>query len=135
MSLRTATLLCTIGVKKVLPRNIAPPPLPPIKSVILGNTASLAKTLSNINFVNVKPLSLFCGKIVALISLPCFSPLDAAAGGSEDWTYGELGVKYSFSVELRDKGRYGFLLPANQIIPTGEETFQGLKALVKAIKI
>ena len=60
---------------------------------------------------------------------------DAAAGGVEDWTYGELGVKYSFSVELRDKGRHGFLLPPDQIIPTGEETFEGLKALVKKMKI
>ncbi|KAL9959738.1 hypothetical protein ACROYT_G033093 [Oculina patagonica] len=58
-----------------------------------------------------------------------------AAGGSEDWTYGKLGVKYSFSVELRDTGRYGFLLPANQIIPTGEETFEGLKALVREMEI
>ena len=56
---------------------------------------------------------------------------DPASGGSEDWTYGELGVKYSFSVELRDEGQYGFLLPADQIIPTGEETFEGLKALVR----
>ena len=61
--------------------------------------------------------------------------LDPAAGGSEDWTYGELGVKYSFSVELRDEGRYGFLLPPRQIIPTGKETFEGLKALVREMKI
>ncbi|CAH3025693.1 unnamed protein product, partial [Porites evermanni] len=59
--------------------------------------------------------------------------LYAASGGSEDWTYGQLNVKYSFSVELRDTGRYGFLLPKEQIIPTGEETFEGLKALVKAM--
>lgn len=67
--------------------------------------------------------------------LPYLSPPDPAAGGSEDWTYGELGVKYSFSVELRDEGRYGFLLPPEQIIPTGEETFEGLKALVKAMVV
>ena len=71
----------------------------------------------------------------SFILLPCFSPPDPAAGGSEDWTYGELGVKYSFSVELRDEGRYGFLLPPEQIIPTGEETFEGLKALVKAMLV
>lgn len=58
-----------------------------------------------------------------------------ASGGSEDWTYGTLGVRYSFSVELRDEGRYGFLLPPNQIIPTGMETFEGLKALVKEMRI
>ncbi|KAJ7370290.1 corticosteroid- binding protein [Desmophyllum pertusum] len=61
--------------------------------------------------------------------------LYAASGGVEDWTYGKLGVKYSFSVELRDTGRHGFLLPPDQIIPTGEETFEGLKALVKKMKI
>ena len=72
---------------------------------------------------------------MARISLPCFSPTDPASGGSEDWTYGELGVKYSFSVELRDKGYYGFLLPPDQIIPSGEETFEGLKALVNAMEI
>ena len=61
--------------------------------------------------------------------------LDAASGGSEDWTYGNLNVTYSFSVELRDEGRYGFLLPKDQIIPTGEETFEDLKALVEALQI
>lgn len=60
---------------------------------------------------------------------------DAAAGGSEDWVYGVLGVQYAFSVELRDTGRYGFLLPENQIIPTGIETFEGVKALVKAMNV
>lgn len=76
-----------------------------------------------------------CDNIVALILLPCSFLPDPAAGGSEDWTYGQLGVKYSFSVELRDTGRYGFLLPPDQIIPTGEETFEGLKALVNAMVI
>ncbi|CAH3112222.1 unnamed protein product [Pocillopora meandrina] len=63
------------------------------------------------------------------------SLLYPASGGSEDWTYGKLGVTYSFSVELRDTGRHGFLLPANQIIPTGEETFEGLKALVREMRV
>ena len=60
---------------------------------------------------------------------------DAAAGGSEDWVYGTLGVKYAFSVELRDRGRHGFLLPPEQIIPTGIETLAGLTALVFEMRI
>lgn len=116
------------------PFSLNPPPPPPVKSVI-ENAALLAETLSNDSFVNVRPFSLLNGKIVALIWSLCFSPPDPAAGGSEDWTYGSLGVKYSFSVELRDTGRYGFLLPPDQIIPTGEETFEGLKALVNAMQI
>lgn len=33
-----------------------------------------------------------------------------------------LGVTLSWVLELRDTGTYGFLLPADQIIPTAEET-------------
>ncbi|XP_078420371.1 carboxypeptidase B-like isoform X3 [Cetorhinus maximus] len=44
-----------------------------------------------------------------------------SAGGSDDWAY-DLGIKYSFTFELRDTGTYGFLLPESQIKPTCEET-------------
>nr|XP_054749055.1 carboxypeptidase B-like [Lytechinus pictus] len=62
---------------------------------------------------------------------PSARTLYAASGCSEDWGYVTLGAKYSYVVELRDTGRYGFLLPANQIIPTGEETYEAVKALCK----
>ncbi|XP_031418410.1 carboxypeptidase A2-like [Clupea harengus] len=52
-----------------------------------------------------------------------------ASGGSIDWSY-NLGIKYSFAFELRDTGRYGFMLPANQIIPTASETWLALKHLM-----
>ena len=63
------------------------------------------------------------------------SNLDSASGSSVDFTYGALGIKYSFALELRDTGRYGFLLPSNQIAPTGKETFTGILALVEAMKV
>ncbi|XP_041457443.1 carboxypeptidase B-like [Lytechinus variegatus] len=62
------------------------------------------------------------------------STLYAADGCSVDWGYAELEATYSYVVELRDKGRYGFLLPENQILPTGEETYAGIKALLNNIK-
>ena len=40
-----------------------------------------------------------------------------------------LGVPYSYGVELRDRGRRGFVLPASEIIPSGEETLAGVIAL------
>ncbi|XP_065597743.1 carboxypeptidase A1-like [Cyrtonyx montezumae] len=48
-----------------------------------------------------------------------------AAGTTVDWAY-ENGVKYSYTFELRDTGRYGFLLPSSQIIPTATETWPAL---------
>ncbi|XP_069112245.1 carboxypeptidase B-like [Argopecten irradians] len=56
-----------------------------------------------------------------------------ASGSSADWTYGKLDIVYSYGVELRDKGLHGFLLPADQIIPSGEETMQAVIALAKYI--
>ncbi|KFM09796.1 Carboxypeptidase A1 [Aptenodytes forsteri] len=48
-----------------------------------------------------------------------------ADGTTIDWAY-DNGVKYSFTFELRDTGRYGFLLPSSQIIPTATETWPAL---------
>lgn len=59
--------------------------------------------------------------------------LYVASGGSDDWAKGGAGIKYTYTVELRDTGKYGFLLPANQIIPTGIETLEGIKALGKHV--
>jgi len=56
-----------------------------------------------------------------------------ASGNTCDWTYGELDVIFSMAVELRDTGRYGFLLPEDQIVPSGIETFAGFKAYAKFV--
>ncbi|XP_011664807.2 carboxypeptidase B [Strongylocentrotus purpuratus] len=63
-----------------------------------------------------------------------------AAGSSKDWGYasflenrgdtvGGLGAKYSYTVELRDTGEYGFLLPEDQI----QDTYDEIHAAVRAI--
>jgi len=57
---------------------------------------------------------------------PLASTIYPASGCTTDWTYGVLGVVYSYGIELRDKGRFGFLLPADQIIASGEETYEAL---------
>lgn len=51
-----------------------------------------------------------------------------------DWSYGKAGIKYVYTMELPDKGQYGFLLPPNKIIQVGEETWIGIKTLAKAIR-
>lgn len=60
-------------------------------------------------------------------------PADPAAGGSDDWAY-DLGVKYSYTFELRDTGYYGFLLPASQIKPTCEETMLAVKYIAAHVQ-
>ena len=56
-----------------------------------------------------------------------------ASGSTVDWAYEIAGVKYPFAVELRDTGRYGFLLPAKYIVPSGQETFEGVLAMAQAV--
>jgi murein tripeptide amidase MpaA len=52
-----------------------------------------------------------------------------ASGSSADYTYGVAKVVYSYGVELRDLGQYGFLLPPEQIVPSGQETYAAFKVL------
>jgi len=54
------------------------------------------------------------------------------SGSSQDWMY-DQGVVNAYTIELRDTGRYGFLLPAKQIIPVGEENVRGFFALIDAV--
>jgi len=65
---------------------------------------------------------------------PISTTIYPASGSSADYTYGVCGIKYSYGVELRDTGRYGFLLPADQIVPSGEEILAGVVAMANYIK-
>jgi len=46
-------------------------------------------------------------------------------GTASDWFYQE-GIWASYTIELRDTGKYGFVLPASQIIPNGEEIWDSM---------
>ncbi|KAJ3325910.1 hypothetical protein HDV06_002295 [Boothiomyces sp. JEL0866] len=50
------------------------------------------------------------------------------SGTTDDHFYATAGVKYSMTIELRDTGNNGFILPASQIVPSGKETIAGLVA-------
>ncbi|XP_029821481.1 carboxypeptidase A2-like [Manacus vitellinus] len=63
---------------------------------------------------------------------PICSTIYQASGGSIDWAY-DIGIKYSFAFELRDTGRYGFLLPATQIVPAATETWMGLRKIMEHV--
>ncbi|KAK3610302.1 hypothetical protein CHS0354_029768 [Potamilus streckersoni] len=71
--------------------------------------------------------------MTAVASWYFLAPRHAAAGGSDDYAKGSAGVKYSYTLELRDTGVHGFVLPENQILPACEETWAGVKAFALAL--
>ena len=69
--------------------------------------------------------------IDVLLAINCLS--DPFSGGSADWAKGVANIKYSYLLEIRDDGRYGFLLPPEQIVPTGEEHWAGVRIIAEEI--
>lgn len=62
--------------------------------------------------------------------------LYCASGGADDWFFANAtkrSVAGGFCIELRDTGRHGFLLPADQIIPTGEENFEAVMVIAESL--
>ncbi|KAI9357600.1 hypothetical protein DFJ73DRAFT_184393 [Zopfochytrium polystomum] len=57
----------------------------------------------------------------------------ASSGASIDWASEEAKIPFAYSVELRDRGRHGFLLPTKHILPSGEEAFEAVLAVADFI--
>ncbi|XP_015522425.1 carboxypeptidase B [Neodiprion lecontei] len=63
------------------------------------------------------------------------SLLYPASGGADDWAKAIHKIKYPYTIELRDQGRHGFILPAQYIIPTAKEALAGVQVIAKAAKL
>jgi murein tripeptide amidase MpaA len=75
----------------------------------------------------VNGVSFTSGNIVEL--------LYAASGGSVDWVLGKYpSTRLVLAAELRDTGRYGFNLPANQIIPSALELIAALNVWLDHVR-
>lgn len=59
---------------------------------------------------------------------------DPASGATNDWAYNEQDIKISYTIEFRDTGNFGFVLPAAFIKPNAEETLIGIMALLAESK-
>jgi hypothetical protein len=72
----------------------------------LGNiyTAGIFKQVSSREFIA------FLRKFLSTLKTTLMSKC-CAAGSSVDWAYEDAGIKYSFALEVRDDGKWGFLLP------------------------
>ena len=64
---------------------------------------------------------------------PACQTIYQTSGTSDGYAYDKADAEFSFAAELRDTGRFGFVLPPDQIIPSGLETFMGYKALMKEL--
>ncbi len=59
-----------------------------------------------------------------------------ATGFPSDWAKGALGVNWTYTIQSRPSsvgGPYSYILPHSQIIPSAEETFQGIKVIANQI--
>lgn len=56
-----------------------------------------------------------------------------AAGASDDWAKGAAGIKYSYTIELPDTGKYKFILPSSRISRTGFEATRAVTAMANEV--
>ncbi|XP_037037661.1 zinc carboxypeptidase-like [Bradysia coprophila] len=57
------------------------------------------------------------------------------SGSSRDYLKGAHDIDVSYTIEFRDTGRYGFVLPPDQILPNSLEMFDGVKAIVRECRV
>ncbi|MBM4113427.1 MAG: hypothetical protein FJ253_08680 [Phycisphaerae bacterium] len=65
---------------------------------------------------------------------PIYTTIYPAAGGSVDWCYGGAGV-FATTVEVRDTGAYGFLIPAAEVRPCAEENTAAALSLIETLLV
>lgn len=54
-------------------------------------------------------------------------------GSSDDWVKGVAGIKYAYTIELPDTGSHGFILPAEEIKPIGQEMWAAVKVMAQKL--
>lgn len=104
---------------------VAPPNLENLEELAAGIAKSIRLTSGE--FYAVSPA---CD--AAMVAEKTGKPLartriNEGAGSAMDWFYQELKAHFSYQIKLRDHGIYGFLLPEEEIIPTGQEMFYVMK--------
>lgn len=52
------------------------------------------------------------------------------SGSSDSYAMHNMDIKYSYTLELRDTGTHGFLLPTSYIEPTAREAFEMIKGMI-----
>ena len=91
----------------------------------------IAKAIRGRNHVNYKVMSACQGNVA--VSGNAVAHVEGGGGSALDWFYHELGVRKAFQIKLRDQGVYGFLLPKEYIVPTGNEILSAVEWFAKEV--
>ncbi|XP_045776307.1 uncharacterized protein LOC123874827 [Maniola jurtina] len=59
---------------------------------------------------------------------------DGATGSIADWIKHRFNPPVVFTYQLRDQGAWGYTLPVNQVLPSCEETFDSVMAIIREAK-
>lgn len=64
---------------------------------------------------------------------PSGATLYTTTGAAPDHVYAIGGAEFSYTIELRDTGDFGFVLPPEQILPTAKEQWVGQQVLLSLL--
>ncbi|XP_044733671.1 zinc carboxypeptidase-like [Chrysoperla carnea] len=96
-----------------------------------GYTSEHAENNDDLQSIgNAASMALFTRFNTSYVVGSVYETIYGASGSSMDWVLGVVKTPLSFTYELRDKGRFGFLLPSNQITPCGKEIVDSFEALI-----
>merc|ERR1712172_168029 len=87
------------------------------------------------NRAEIRDLAIEASDALFQVHGTIFDPINSAdlypaAGASDDWYKGVLGSRFAYTTELRDTSFYGFVLPPDQIIPSGEEMWAAMEVVI-----
>jgi len=90
------------------------------------------------NYEEIQQLAIDSCDAIYTVHGTIFDPINSAdlypaSGAADDWYKGVLGSRFTFTTELRDTGNYGFILPASQIKPSGEEMWAGFEVEINRL--
>merc|ERR1719219_691191 len=90
------------------------------------------------NYEEIQQLAIDTCDAIYQVHGTIFDPINSAdlypaSGAADDWYMGVLGSRFTFTTELRDTGNYGFILPASQIKPSGEEMWAGFEVVINRL--
>merc|ERR1712042_120736 len=90
------------------------------------------------NYQEIRQLAIDASDALYQVHGTVFDPINSAdlypaAGAADDWYKGVLGSRFAFTTELRDTGLHGFVLPKDQIIPSGEEMWAGFEVVINRL--